>query len=77
MRPINVITLAFCAAIIVSPAVAQQLDPTQQLQAEWQAAQLAQRHAEDAIGRLIASYEARLQTAMEWLQQAQQSNDKR
>jgi predicted component of type VI protein secretion system len=38
---------------------------------------LQQHHAEDAINRLIQSYEARLSTALSWLQQAQQqSNDK-
>jgi predicted negative regulator of RcsB-dependent stress response len=55
----------------------QQADPGQQLAAEWQALALQQHHAEDAINRLIQSYEARLSTALSWLQQAQQqSNDK-
>ena len=49
----------------------QQADPGQQLAAEWQALALQQHHAEAAINRLIQSYEARLQTALSWLQQAQ------
>ena len=76
MRPLNAIALASAVAIWVGSAVAQQPDPNQQLFAEWQALQLQQGHAEAAINRLVAGYEARLQTAMQWLKAAQQqAND--
>jgi predicted component of type VI protein secretion system len=63
----------FAAALIAAavPAVAQQADPTQAMIAEWQALQLSTQHTEAAIARVIASYEARLATAMVWLKAAQ------
>jgi hypothetical protein len=65
--------LIFAATLLAAavPAAAQQADPTQAVIAEWQALQLSTQHTEAAIGRLIASYEARLATAMEWLKAAQ------
>jgi hypothetical protein len=67
------------AAFAASPALAQQqADPNQGLALEWQALQLQQSHAEQAINRLIAAYELRLATAMVWLQAAQAAvNEKR
>ena len=69
---------AALAAVLAAPALAQQPppDPYRDLAGEWQALQLQQSHAEDAINRLIASYEARLQTALQWLQKAQASGAK-
>ncbi|HEX6441482.1 MAG TPA: hypothetical protein VF007_04795, partial [Stellaceae bacterium] len=67
---------ALVSALIAGPALAQQQpEPSPALAAEWAALQLQQNHTETAINRLIASYEARLATAMQWLRQAQQDND--
>jgi hypothetical protein len=69
---LRALILAAALAAAAFPAAAQQQpDPTQALIAEWQALRLQQEHAETAISRVIASYEARLATAMEWLRQVQ------
>lgn len=68
-----ILAAAFAAISLALPgaASAQQADPTQALIAEWQAMRLSQEHAETAISRVIAAYESRLSTAMEWLKAAQ------
>ena len=74
-------TVVLLALAVAFPAHAQsgaqQPDPAYQaLALEWQALALQQHHAEEAINRLVASYEARLTTAMDWLKRAQQADDK-
>ena len=66
-----IVLLAAAVAFAAVPAPAQQADPNQGLALEWQALQLQQTHAEQAINRLIAAYELRLATAMDWLKAAQ------
>ena len=63
---------AAALALAVSLGHAQQQpDPVVDLNREWAALELAQQHTETAINRVIAAYEARLATAMEWLKAAQ------
>jgi hypothetical protein len=71
-RLATIVLLAAAVAFWIQNAAAQELNPANQaLLAEWQALALQQHHAEEAINRLIQSYEARLATAMDWLRQAQ------
>lgn len=72
MKSVLIAVVFACALSLPLPVLAQQQpDPNQALAAEWQAAQLALHHSEEAINRLIAAYEARLATAIDWLKAAQ------
>lgn len=72
MKSILLALIFACALALPLPVLAQQQsDPVAALNQEWAALELAQQHSEAAINRVIAAYEARLATAMEWLKAAQ------
>ena len=58
---------------VEGPAEGQQPppDPLARLGAEYEARRLADEHFLAALNQTIAAYEARLQTAMQWLKAAQ------